>query len=169
MTGGVGSLFDVAARCQRPSEQIDEPLLEWADKWTCEKLQIVDCRERVILTSRQQCWVKACEIAPPWRRAGTTGGGGVAVLPLGTMEAGPRKARRGTCPSQDTKSGSGHGSEAASASTEGGKEGMAKETGETEDKKIKATEQISVNKCSVLKKHIWDLQRILDGKKGQPP
>ena len=35
-------------------------------------------------------------------------------------------------------------------------------------KKIKATETSSVKKYSALKEHIWELQRILDGKKGSP-
>ena len=62
--------------------------------------------------------------------------------------------------------GSGQGSDAARASTEGGKEGMAKETGDAAVTKIKAAEKISVIKCSVLKEHIREAQRILDGKKG---
>ena len=47
----------------------------------------------------------------------------------------------------------GQGSEAASASTEGGKDGVARAGGEAE-------------KYSVLKEHLWELPRFLDGKKG---
>ena len=53
----------------------------------------------------------------------------------------------------------GQGSEAASASTEGGKECRATEAGEKVVKKIKATESSSEEKCSVLKEHIWELQK----------
>ena len=41
---------------------------------------------------------------------------------------------------------------------------LARETGETAVWKYKGTEKISVNKYRVLKEHIWELQRILDGK-----
>ena len=65
------------------------------------------------------------------------------VLHLGTMEAGPRKARQGVSLLQVFKSGrSGQGSEAASASAEGAKRVWQERS-------------------------IWELQRILDGKRSR--
>ena len=56
-------------------------------------------------------------------------GGGVAAPSLGTMETGNRKARRGMSRQQVTKSGLGKGPEPASASTDGGEEGLAAAVG----------------------------------------
>ena len=53
----------------------------------------LDSRAQATLAGREQQWVEACEnssMATVRREGGTTGGGGVAALPLGTMEAGPR-------------------------------------------------------------------------------
>ena len=43
---------------------------------------------------------------------------------------------------------------------------MAKQTGDSSVKKIGVAETTLVSKYSVLKEHIWELQRILGGKKG---
>ena len=69
-------------------------------------------------------------------------GGGVAILPLGTMEAGPRKARRGKC--------------GVRSRFRGGKckrRGGPKRQGQVVTK-IRAAEKISIKKYSALEEHI---------------
>ena len=56
-----------------------------------------------------------------------------------------------------------HGSEAVSASTERGT--TAQEAGHTAVKRVKAAGKVQTKNYVVLKEHIWELQRVLDGKK----